>query len=112
MAHDGLMRALGWASAGLGIPQVLAPRQFGQAIGVGDGSRQRAAVLTVGLRELTAAAGLLGQGSPAWLWARRSATMTGEAGGVRWPPRPGWPASPSWTPTPRRPGPEAGPRWT
>jgi len=70
MAHDGLMRALGWASAGLGIPQVLAPRQFGQAIGVGDGSRQRAAVLTVGLRELTAAAGLLGQGSPAWLWAR------------------------------------------
>ena len=70
MSNDTLMRTLGWASAGLGVPQVLAPREFGRAIGVGGGPRQRTAVMTVGVRELAAAAGLLGQGSPAWLWAR------------------------------------------
>ena len=70
MSDDTLMRTLGWASAGLGVPQVLAPREFGRAIGVGGGPRQRTAVMTVGVRELAAAAGLLGQGSPAWLWAR------------------------------------------
>lgn len=67
---DQLVRTLGWASAGLGIPQLLAPGAFDRAIGVGDGSRHRAATEAVGLRELAAAAGLLGQRSPGWLWAR------------------------------------------
>lgn len=70
MARDRLMRGLGWASLGLGIPPLLAPGGFGQAIGIDDAPRHRTAVTMVGLRELAAAAGLLGQQSPAWLWAR------------------------------------------
>jgi uncharacterized membrane protein len=70
MADDKFKRGLGWASAGLGVPMLLTPGAFGQAIGVGDGQRQRTAIVTVGVRELTAAAGLLGLQSPAWLWWR------------------------------------------
>jgi uncharacterized membrane protein len=70
MTHDRVMRLLGWASAGLGVPNVVMPGGFGRAIGVGDGPRQRMTVAVVGLRELAAAAGLLWQGSPAWLWGR------------------------------------------
>ena len=40
MAHDRLMRALGWASLGLGIAPVLAPGGFGQAIGGRRGVRK------------------------------------------------------------------------
>ncbi len=70
MVQDRLMRGLGWASLGLGIPPLLAPGGFGQAIGVDDAPPHRTTVMLVGLRELAAAAGLLGQQSPAWLWAR------------------------------------------
>jgi len=70
MTDDNLMRALGWASVGLGVPPVLAPGEFVRAIGTGDGSRQRVTIALVGVRELAAAAGLLVQGSPVWLWAR------------------------------------------
>lgn len=70
MSDDRLTRLLGWASTGLGIAPLLAPGEFGKAIGVGDAPRQRAAVAVVGARELAAAAGLLGPGGPAWLWAR------------------------------------------
>jgi uncharacterized membrane protein len=70
MTDDRLMRALGWASLGLGVPQVLVPGEFTKAIGTGGGPRQRLAAEIVGVRELGAAAGLLRQGSPAWLWAR------------------------------------------
>lgn len=67
---DKLVRALGGASAALGIPPLLAPAGVAAAIGVGDAPRQRLAVTAVGIRELVAAAGLLGWRSPAWLWAR------------------------------------------
>jgi uncharacterized membrane protein len=70
MANDKLARGLGWASLGLGIPPLLAPGEFGRAIGVGDGSRQRAAVAIVGIRELGTAAGLLVRRDPAFLWGR------------------------------------------
>jgi uncharacterized membrane protein len=70
MAHDKLLRALGWASAGLGAPMVVAPRWVGQAIGVGGGSRQRATIEVVGAREFVAAAALLGRESPVFAWAR------------------------------------------
>jgi uncharacterized membrane protein len=70
MTNSKLKRALGWASLGLGVPQVLAPAGVARAIGVGDGPRQRGTVTAVGGRELAAAAGLLGLKSPAWLWAR------------------------------------------
>lgn len=67
---DKLTRILGWASVGLGTPLLLAPAKSAQALGIEDGPRQRAAVAGVGARELMAAAGLLGQGSPVWLWNR------------------------------------------
>jgi uncharacterized membrane protein len=70
MTDDKLMRGLGWASAGLGVPMVLTPGGLGQAIGVGDGPRQRTAIIAVGTRELAAAAALLGLQSPVWLWSR------------------------------------------
>ena len=60
MGDDPLMRGLGWLSAGLGIPPLVIPGGFGRALGIGDAPRHRAATAFVGLRELTAAAGLLG----------------------------------------------------
>jgi uncharacterized membrane protein len=70
MTDDKLTRVLGWASAGLGAPLLTAAGRSAQAIGIEDGPQQRAAVAVVGARELIAAAGLLGQRKPAWLWAR------------------------------------------
>jgi uncharacterized membrane protein len=70
MGDDPLMRGLGWLSVGLGMPPLITPRGFGQALGVGDAPRHRAAAAFVGVRELTAAAGLLRQKNPVWLWSR------------------------------------------
>ncbi|KAA0941940.1 MULTISPECIES: SRPBCC family protein [Streptomyces] len=71
LRHDPLVRGLGWASAALGVPQVLAPAGFARALGVGDAVRHRSATTAVGVRELAAAAGLLGRRpNPAWLWGR------------------------------------------
>lgn len=68
--RDPLATGLGGLSAGLGLPPLVAPGWFGRVIGVGDAPRHRTAAAAVGLRELTAAAALLGWGSPAFLWAR------------------------------------------
>ncbi|MEU3546179.1 SRPBCC family protein [Streptomyces longwoodensis] len=70
LRNDPLVRGLGWASALLGVPQVVAPAGFARALGVGDDARKRSATTAVGVRELTAAAGLLGRPHPAWLWSR------------------------------------------
>ncbi|WP_320779232.1 SRPBCC family protein [Streptomyces sp. CRN 30] len=70
LRHDPLVRGLGWASAALGTPQVLAPAGFARALGVGDAPRHRSLTTAVGVRELAAAAGLLGRPRPVWLWGR------------------------------------------
>jgi uncharacterized membrane protein len=70
MANDKLTRLLGWTSAGLGAPLLLTPAGSAKALGIEGGSRQRAVLAGVGARELAAAAGLLGQRSPLWLWSR------------------------------------------
>src|ERR1700760_1858036 len=70
MADDKLRHGLGWVSLGLSIPPLLMPKEFGQALGAGDAPRYRATAVVVGVQELAAAAGLLGQESPAWLWYR------------------------------------------
>ena len=77
MTEDRVMRMLGWFSAGLGVPQVSMPGGFAKAIGVGNGRRQRAAMIFVGTRELTAAVGLLWQGKPGWLWGRVAGDIMG-----------------------------------
>jgi hypothetical protein len=70
MTDDKLTRVLGWASAGLGPPLLLAPVRSARVLGIEDGPRPRAILAGVGVRELTAAPGLLGQRSPRWLWSR------------------------------------------
>ncbi|MGW7259470.1 SRPBCC family protein [Streptomyces sp. NPDC054834] len=70
LRRDPLVRGLGWASALLGVPQVVAPAGFARALGVDDTSRHRLATTAVGVRELAAATGLLGRPHPAWLWGR------------------------------------------
>lgn len=72
-APDGLARGLGLLSLALGAPQVAAPARFARAIGTSaDSPAVRRGTVAVGLRELTAAAGLLSRkgSTPGWLWAR------------------------------------------
>ncbi|HEX7298741.1 MAG TPA: SRPBCC family protein [Solirubrobacteraceae bacterium] len=68
---DALTTFLGWFSLGLGVPQVVAPGRVCRAVGVRDDDTSRFWMRLVGVRELAAAAGILGQRRPApWLWAR------------------------------------------
>jgi uncharacterized membrane protein len=72
-AEDPLARALGWASLGLGAPQIAAPGAFAHAIGVRDDARTRFWTRAVGVRELMAAAGILKIGAPRpteFVWSR------------------------------------------
>jgi hypothetical protein len=63
-----LTTALGWVSIGLGLTQILAPRQLSEAIGVSDHSTM---MRSLGLREIAAGVGILASREPSyWLWAR------------------------------------------
>lgn len=76
-ADDGerLTRALGVFSIGLGLAQVLVPRNVARAIGV-DGDQNRKTVRAVGFREIATGVGLLTQHRPArFAWGR----VTGDA---------------------------------
>jgi hypothetical protein len=71
--HDLLAHGLGWASLGLGIPQVAMPGRFARAIGIKDDDAARRWTLVVGVREHLAAAGILAidrRRPVPWLWAR------------------------------------------
>ncbi|GAA2253077.1 hypothetical protein GCM10010145_21040 [Streptomyces ruber] len=76
LRHDPLVRGLGLVSAVLGVPQVARPDGVARALGVGNTPLHRAATTAVGVRELTAAAGLLGRPSPVWLWSRVGGDIT------------------------------------
>lgn len=66
-----LARGLGLASLALGVPQVAAPDRFAAAVGAVPDARTRDLTVGIGLRQLTAAAGLLLRGSsPTFLWSR------------------------------------------
>jgi uncharacterized membrane protein len=66
-----LARGLGWASVGLGLPQLLRPDSVDRAAGVGDGPKQRAVTRFVGVLKLAHAAALLGSSRPSkWVWTR------------------------------------------
>jgi hypothetical protein len=66
-----IANGLGWFSLGLGTPQLLAPGLVNRVAGIRNDARSRAAQRLVGVRELAAAAGILGLRQPVpWLWAR------------------------------------------
>ena len=66
-----LARGLGLASLALAVPQLAAPDRFAEAVGTTPRAGTRDLTRGVGLRELSAAAGLLARGSsPTWLWSR------------------------------------------
>lgn len=68
---DGLAKALGWFSIGLGATQLLAPRRLARAIGVDDGDRTVVLMRTLGAREMATGFAILAQpDNPAWLAAR------------------------------------------
>lgn len=63
-----LAQGLGWFSIGLGVAELLAPRQLGRAIGVGE---HPVLMRLCGLREIASGLGLLSKRAPgAWAWAR------------------------------------------
>jgi hypothetical protein len=118
---DTLARGLGLASLALGVPQVAAPDRFAQAVGAVPDAGTRELTVGIGLRELTAAAGLLVRGSsPTFLWSRVAGTSWtwscsaapcgagGPGAGAPSPPRPPSPgARRSTSPPPGGPGPAA-----
>ncbi len=64
-------RALGWLSVGLGLGQLIAPRQVGRLIGLGSNRRRSLTMRAIGLRGLTSGIGLLVRPRPTgWLWTR------------------------------------------
>jgi uncharacterized membrane protein len=68
-----LAQFLGWASLGLGIPQITMPGRFARSIGVRDDARSRAWTRVVGVRELAHATGILVVDWPrptGWVWTR------------------------------------------
>jgi uncharacterized membrane protein len=70
---DALARGLGVVSLALGVPTVAAPDRVAEAVGASPRGDSRDVTLGVGLRELSAAAGLLLRGrrsAPVWLWSR------------------------------------------
>jgi uncharacterized membrane protein len=66
-----LTTGLGWFSLGLGTVQLVAPSRVNWLIGVKDDPRTRFWQRVVGVQELSAGAGILGQPRPVeWLWGR------------------------------------------
>jgi uncharacterized membrane protein len=65
---EGLARALGWFSIGLGLAEIVAPRGLAKLIGI----REHPTLLRMfGLREIASGVGILLCRRPAgWLWAR------------------------------------------
>lgn len=63
-----LAKALGWFSIGLGVAQLLAPRQLSRAVGVDTNPNL---VRALGVREVASGAGILAGSRPSnWLWSR------------------------------------------
>ena len=62
---------LGWFSTGLGLAQVAAPGAMSRLVGVSDTGEHRVLMRALGVRELTAGAGIFSSDKPTgWLWSR------------------------------------------
>jgi uncharacterized membrane protein len=70
-SKDGLARALGWFSVGLGAAEIAAPRGVARAVGATGDDDSGALVRVMGVREVATGLGILSRPRPAgWLWAR------------------------------------------
>jgi uncharacterized membrane protein len=71
--QERLAHFLGWFSIGLGTAEIVAPRQLGRMIGVGE---HPVLMPLMGMREITSGVGILSQRKPAgWLWSRVAGDM-------------------------------------
>lgn len=70
--EEKIATGLGWFSIGLGLTELLAPRQLANFIGLEQNKDHRDVTLRLyGLREIAAGIGILSQPKPGgWLWAR------------------------------------------
>lgn len=67
-AAHALAQGLGWFSIGLGLAELLAPRQISRPLGVREGT---SLVRAYGLREIATGIGILTRPDPApWIWGR------------------------------------------
>ena len=67
-SEEKMATALGWFSVGLGLAQLVAPREVARMIGIGE---HNILMRLCGARELATGVGILTQERPAgWLWAR------------------------------------------
>jgi len=68
---DGTTKFLGWFSVGLGLAELLAPRQVAKLVGIEDEDEHVGTLRTFGIREIAAGVGLLTRPKPTyWLWSR------------------------------------------
>jgi hypothetical protein len=66
-----MAQGLGWASVGLGLAEVLAPRSIARLVGADESEANLRLVRAMGARELLAGAGIFSQRQEAgWLWGR------------------------------------------
>src|SRR5690349_17961012 len=66
-----MVKALGWFSLGLGLTQLIAPRQVAQMIGLPGDDDEQTILRLIGLREIVSGVGILAQAEPTpWLWSR------------------------------------------
>jgi uncharacterized membrane protein len=69
--------ALGLLSIGLGLTELVAPRQVARWVGLDDGDdKLRVQLMAMGVREITCGVGLLSRSRPAaWTWARMAGDL-------------------------------------
>ncbi len=71
-AHgEGLARALGWFSIGLGLAELVAPQGVARLIGIEGDAGNRRLLRSMGVREIASGVGILSQRKPTpWVWSR------------------------------------------
>lgn len=68
---EGLSRALGWFSIGLGLAELTAPNAVARLIGIPEDDSNRRMLRAFGMRELANGVGILAQPRESgWMWAR------------------------------------------
>jgi uncharacterized membrane protein len=66
-----MAKGLGWFSLGLGLAQLIAPRQVANMIGLPGDDDEQTILRLIGLREIASGLGILAQADPTpWVWSR------------------------------------------